>query len=155
MAESYGLYLQDHHSLRDSIRYVQYAELRGFDSVWQAETRMARDATIAMAAYAATTMRIKIGSGVMNHWTRNAATLAASFLTLDDLAPDRIRETKPDYLFILPWNLRDEIVRQMSETVGDDHALQLAEWAIPIQKRHKDVVRASSLELAAEEADAV
>ncbi len=45
-----------------------------------------------------------------------------------------------------------EIVRQMSEKVGDDAALELAEWAIPIQKRHKDVVRASSLELAAEEA---
>ena len=45
-----------------------------------------------------------------------------------------------------------EIVRQMSEKVGDDAALELAEWAIPIQKRHKDVVRACSLELAAEEA---
>src|SRR5918998_6771566 len=45
-----------------------------------------------------------------------------------------------------------EIVRQMSEKVGDDAALQLAEWAIPIQKRHRDVVRACSLELAAEEA---
>jgi 2-polyprenyl-3-methyl-5-hydroxy-6-metoxy-1,4-benzoquinol methylase len=29
-------------------------------------------------------------------------------------APDRIRETKPDYLLILPWNLKDEIVDQMS-----------------------------------------
>ncbi len=28
--------------------------------------------------------------------------------------PDKVRETKPDYLFILPWNLKDEIVRQMS-----------------------------------------
>ena len=45
-----------------------------------------------------------------------------------------------------------EIVRQMSEKVGDDATLELAEWAIPIQKRHKDVVRACSLELAAEEA---
>jgi SAM-dependent methyltransferase len=26
--------------------------------------------------------------------------------------PDRIRETRPDYLFILPWNLKEEIVRQ-------------------------------------------
>jgi hypothetical protein len=48
-----------------------------------------------------------------------------------------------------------EIVRQMSEKVGDDAALELADWAIPIQKRHRDVVRASSLELAAEEATAV
>jgi SAM-dependent methyltransferase len=29
-------------------------------------------------------------------------------------APDRIRETRPDYLFILPWNFKDEIIQQMS-----------------------------------------
>jgi hypothetical protein len=28
--------------------------------------------------------------------------------------PDRIRETRPDYLLILPWNLTDEITRQMA-----------------------------------------
>ncbi|MGB8321756.1 MAG: class I SAM-dependent methyltransferase [Candidatus Acidiferrum sp.] len=27
--------------------------------------------------------------------------------------PDRIRETKPDYIVILPWNLRDEIISQL------------------------------------------
>jgi SAM-dependent methyltransferase len=30
------------------------------------------------------------------------------------LHPDRIAETRPDYVFILPWNLKDEIVRQMA-----------------------------------------
>lgn len=29
-------------------------------------------------------------------------------------APDRIRETRPDYVLILPWNLRDEIIAQLS-----------------------------------------
>jgi C-methyltransferase C-terminal domain/Putative zinc binding domain/Methyltransferase domain len=29
-------------------------------------------------------------------------------------APERIRETRPDYVLILPWNLRDEIVEQMA-----------------------------------------
>jgi SAM-dependent methyltransferase len=29
-------------------------------------------------------------------------------------APERIAETKPDYVLILPWNLRDEIVAQMA-----------------------------------------
>lgn len=29
-------------------------------------------------------------------------------------APDRIRETRPDYVLILPWNLKAEITRQMS-----------------------------------------
>jgi SAM-dependent methyltransferase len=28
--------------------------------------------------------------------------------------PDKIRETKPDYVFILPWNLKDEIVEQLA-----------------------------------------
>ena len=29
-------------------------------------------------------------------------------------APDRVAETKPDYLFILPWNIRDEVMKQMA-----------------------------------------
>jgi C-methyltransferase-like protein len=28
--------------------------------------------------------------------------------------PDKIRETRPDYLFILPWNFKDEIMQQMA-----------------------------------------
>ena len=30
------------------------------------------------------------------------------------LHPDKIRETKPDYLIILPWNFKDEIMAQMA-----------------------------------------
>jgi len=30
-------------------------------------------------------------------------------------APDRIRETRPDYVLILPWNIKDEIMRQMAD----------------------------------------
>lgn len=30
------------------------------------------------------------------------------------LHPEKIRETKPDYLLILPWNLKDEVMQQMS-----------------------------------------
>ncbi|MBS0169877.1 MAG: class I SAM-dependent methyltransferase [Nitrospira sp.] len=28
--------------------------------------------------------------------------------------PEKIRETKPDYVLILPWNIRDEVMQQMS-----------------------------------------
>ncbi len=28
------------------------------------------------------------------------------------LPPEEIKKTKPDYMFILPWNLKDEIIRQ-------------------------------------------
>jgi len=85
-----ALYLQDKHPLREAIDYVRYAESRGFEAVWQAESRLVRDAIVPMAAFAATTERIKVGSGVINNWTRNAALIAQTFSTLDDLAPGRI-----------------------------------------------------------------
>jgi 5,10-methylenetetrahydromethanopterin reductase len=85
-----ALYLQDAHSLQEGIKLAQYAESKGFEAVWQAESRLVRDAIVPMAAFAATTHRIKVASGVINNWTRNIGLLAATFLTLDDLAPDRI-----------------------------------------------------------------
>ena len=85
-----ALYLQDSHDLRDGLDYVKYAEKKGFEAVWQAESRLVRDAIVPMAAYAAVTEKLKVGSGVINNWTRNIGLLAATFLTLDDLAPNRV-----------------------------------------------------------------
>lgn len=85
-----GLYLQDTHDLRSGLDTIRYAEEKGFDGVWQAESRLVRDAIVPMAAYAAVSEKIKVGSGVINNWTRNIGLLAATLLTLDDLAPDRI-----------------------------------------------------------------
>ena len=81
-----ALYLQDKHPLRDGMDYARYAESRGFEAVWQAESRLVRDAIVPMAAFAAVTESIQVGSGVINNWTRNVGLLAATFLTLDDLA---------------------------------------------------------------------
>ncbi len=90
MAERVAMYLQDKHEIREGMEYVKYAEARGFEAVWQAESRLVRDAIVPMAAFAAVTSKIKVGSGVINNWTRNIGLLAATFLTLDDLAPNRI-----------------------------------------------------------------
>ena len=90
MNKRVALYLQDAHDLRDGLEYAQYAEKKGFEAVWQAESRLVRDAIVPMAAYAAVTEKIKVGSGVINNWTRNIGLLASTFLTLDDLARDRI-----------------------------------------------------------------
>ena len=85
-----AIYLQDAHSIPDAIGYVQYAEQRGFEAVWQADSRLVRDAVVPMAAFASCTETIRIGSGVVDCWTRNPARLASTFSTLDDLAPGRI-----------------------------------------------------------------
>ncbi|MBM3730234.1 MAG: LLM class flavin-dependent oxidoreductase [Actinobacteria bacterium] len=87
---SVALYLQDAHRIREGMEFVKYAEAKGFDAVWQAESRLVREATVPMAAFASVTERIKVGSGVVDCWSRNPARLAATFSTLDDLAPGRV-----------------------------------------------------------------
>ena len=90
MKQRIALYLQDAHDLREGLDFVKYAESCEFEAVWQAESRLVRDAIVPMAAYAAVTSKIKVASGVINNWTRNIGLLASTFLTLDDLAPNRI-----------------------------------------------------------------
>jgi 5,10-methylenetetrahydromethanopterin reductase len=85
-----ALYLQDAHGIPEGLEYVRRAEAKGFTAVWQADSRLVRDAVVPMAAFAAGTDRIRVGSGVIDIWTRNAARLASTFSTLDDLAPGRI-----------------------------------------------------------------
>ena len=70
-----ALYLQDSHDLREGMECVQYAESRGFEAVWQAESRLVRDAVVPMAAYAAVAGSAVIGkncilagnAGVVGH----------------------------------------------------------------------------------------
>jgi 5,10-methylenetetrahydromethanopterin reductase len=90
MTNPAALYLQDAHSIREGMSFAQYAEAKGFEAVWQAESRLVREATVPMAAFASVTDRIKVGSGVADVWTRNPARIAATFSTLDDLAPGRV-----------------------------------------------------------------
>jgi len=90
-ADRVGLYLQDKHPIRENMAYVQTAEAHGFDAVWQAESRLARDAITPCAAYAAVTDEIQVGTGVINNWTRNPALIAQTMSTMEELAgPDRI-----------------------------------------------------------------
>ena len=90
MTSPAALYLQDAHPIAEGMKYTKYAEQKGFEAVWQADSRLVRDAIVPMSAFAAVTDTIKIGSGVVDCWTRNPARLAATFSTLDDLAPGRI-----------------------------------------------------------------
>jgi 5,10-methylenetetrahydromethanopterin reductase len=86
-----GLYLQDKHPIRDGVKYAQFAEQCGFEQVWQAESRLARESTIPLAAIATVTDRIQLGTGVASMWTRNIGLLGATFSTLNELAPGRIK----------------------------------------------------------------
>lgn len=45
-----------------------------------------------------------------------------------------------------------DIVKTMSQTIGDQQVTDLADWAVGVQRKHFETVRESSLELAASEA---
>jgi len=45
-----------------------------------------------------------------------------------------------------------EIVKTISETIGEQRVTGLADWAVGVQRKHVETVRQSSLELAASEA---
>ena len=90
MSTEVAVYLQDAHPIRQGMEIAAYAESKGFAAIWQAESRLVREATVPMAAFLSVTDRIKVGSGVVNNWTRNPALLASTFSTLDDLAPGRV-----------------------------------------------------------------
>lgn len=75
--------------MREEMKFAQCAEKKRFEAVWHAESRLARDAITPLAAIAAVTDKIKLGTGVINNWTRNIGLTAATFLTLDELSNGR------------------------------------------------------------------
>ena len=98
---------------------VRMEEL-GYHSVWVCETRTARDAISVMGAIAYATHRIKLGSGVVNSWTRPASLMSLTFATLDELAPNRMLLGIGAYWDPLAWKQgidRRKPVKQMREYI--------------------------------------
>ncbi|HEY0187970.1 MAG TPA: LLM class flavin-dependent oxidoreductase [Cellulomonas sp.] len=76
---------------RRQVELAQWAEANGFDAVWLGEGRLTGSAIPPMTMIAAGTDHIKVGTGILPYRTRNVALLAATFKTLDLIAPGRMR----------------------------------------------------------------
>jgi 5,10-methylenetetrahydromethanopterin reductase len=74
----------------EMVALARRAERAGYESAWVAETRLTRDAIAPVAAIALGTERLRVGTGIVNVYTRNAVLLALTFATLEELAPGRI-----------------------------------------------------------------
>jgi 5,10-methylenetetrahydromethanopterin reductase len=74
----------------EMVALARRAEEKGFDSVWMAETRLTRDGFVPLAAMAAATTRVRLGTGIVNVYTRGVAVLAISFAALEEMAPGRV-----------------------------------------------------------------
>ncbi|WP_326645401.1 LLM class flavin-dependent oxidoreductase [Streptosporangium sp. NBC_01755] len=84
-----GIHVGERLSLEQTYWQAEFADRNGFESVWVAEGRLARDGIVPAAIIASKTSNLKIGTGVVNNKSRNAALMAVTFKTLDEVAPGR------------------------------------------------------------------
>ena len=77
-------------ALRDSTRLAEKAEALGYHSIWMHESLYQRDVVTYLSTMAMATRRIRLGSGVINTFTRHPVTAAVTFATLSELSGGRV-----------------------------------------------------------------
>lgn len=76
-------------TLAESVSRAQAAERLGFESVWATQLPDARDASLVLAAYAAATQRVTLGTGVLPIYTRHPTAMVQMGASLDELSGGR------------------------------------------------------------------
>jgi len=77
------------YSVRQVADLAKEAEVSGFESVWIAEDYFLRDAVTMLTGVAFSTNSIKLGTGVVNPYTRNPVLIAQTLATLDEVSGGR------------------------------------------------------------------
>lgn len=115
-----GICFLDRPDVQRQISGARLAESLGYESVWVCETRLVRDAFSVLGAIASQTKSIRLGTGVVNSWTRGPALMAVTYATLDEMAPGRNILGIGAYWDPLAYNQgieRSHPVKQMREYV--------------------------------------
>ncbi len=76
-------------TLDESVARARAAESLGYESVWTTQMPDARDAALVLAAYAANTQRVKLGTGVLPIYTRHPTAMVQMAASLDELSNGR------------------------------------------------------------------
>ncbi len=76
-------------SLEEAANRARLAEKHGYESIWVTQLPNARDASLVLAAYAAATERIKLGTGVLPIYTRHPTAMVQMATTLDEVSGGR------------------------------------------------------------------
>jgi len=114
-------------SLSESVARAEAAERLGLESVWVTQLPDARDGALVLAAYAAATQRVRLGTGVLPIYTRHPTAMAQMAATLDELSGGR---------FILGIGISHKV------TVEGMWGLHL-ENPVQAMREYVDIVRAS------------
>lgn len=76
-------------TLEESIRRARIVEEHGYESLWTTQLPGARDASLVLAAYAAATQKVKLGTGVLPIYTRHPTAMVQMAATVDELSGGR------------------------------------------------------------------
>ena len=77
-------------TLDESVLRAKEAERLGYESVWVTQMPDARDAAVVLAAYAAATQWVRLGTGVLPIYTRHPTAMAQMAASLDVLSGGRL-----------------------------------------------------------------
>jgi len=89
MQPSLGLLLFSDYTLSDLVAHGRLSEELGYRYFWYTDVRFTRECYVGLAAVAAQTQRILLGTGVTDPYSRHAAITAASIATLDEFCAGR------------------------------------------------------------------
>ncbi|HET7338525.1 MAG TPA: LLM class flavin-dependent oxidoreductase [Candidatus Dormibacteraeota bacterium] len=76
-------------TLDESVRRARIVEEHGYESLWTTQLPGARDASLVLAAYAAATKTVKLGTGVLPIYTRHPTAMVQMAATVDELSGGR------------------------------------------------------------------
>jgi F420-dependent oxidoreductase-like protein len=85
-----GVYVTSNDA-RQAVESIKLAEERGVPAVWLTQAGVAPDSIAVLAAAAAVTQRIKLGTSIIPTWPRPPVLMAQQALALAQLAPGRFR----------------------------------------------------------------
>jgi 5,10-methylenetetrahydromethanopterin reductase len=107
----------------EKVFYAQMAEKCGFASAWAAEHYFHRDAIVTASAILSSTSKLKVGTGVVNPYTRHPALLAMAAATLGEMSGGR-------FVLGMGSSVRSWIEDQMSMQFGDPASALLEAFTI-------------------------
>ena len=85
-----GCFISTGRSLSQALERVELADSLGYEAVYTTHTA-GRDSLTVLAAYATSSERIKLGTGVVPIYSRTPATMAQTAVTIDELSQGRMR----------------------------------------------------------------
>ena len=92
MKHTFGISIEPNWPVKYSLQIAALSEKLGFANVWVPDGGPMppySDPLVTLSGIAAETSKIKLGSAILNFYTRNPALLASAFMALSDLAAKR------------------------------------------------------------------